>query len=65
VGHAYNSSYSGGRNQEDSGSKPAQANGLQDPVLKNPLQKSGCWSGEGEDPVSSPSTTKKSNRSFK
>jgi hypothetical protein len=28
VAHAYNPSYSGGRDQEDRGSKPAQANSL-------------------------------------
>jgi hypothetical protein len=41
VVHACNPSYSGGRDQEDHGSKPAQANSLQDLILgKNP-QKSG------------------------
>jgi hypothetical protein len=35
----YNPSYSGGRDQEDCGSKPVWANGLQDPILKNPSQK--------------------------
>jgi hypothetical protein len=34
VAHVYNPSYSGGRNQEDRGSKPAWANTLQDPILK-------------------------------
>jgi hypothetical protein len=34
VAHAYNPSYSGGRDQEDLGSKPAQANSLWDPILK-------------------------------
>jgi hypothetical protein len=38
VAHAYNPSYSGGRDQEDHGSKPAQANSAQDPILKNPSQ---------------------------
>jgi hypothetical protein len=28
MAHAYNPSYSGGRDQEDHGSKPAQANSL-------------------------------------
>jgi hypothetical protein len=32
--HAYNPSYSGGRGQEDHSSKLAQANSLQDPILK-------------------------------
>jgi hypothetical protein len=31
---AYNPSYSGGRDQEDQGSKPALANSTQDPILK-------------------------------
>jgi hypothetical protein len=34
VGHAYNPSYSGGRDQEARGSKPARANKLQDPISK-------------------------------
>jgi hypothetical protein len=34
VAHAYNPSYSGGRDQEDRGSEPARANSLQDPNLK-------------------------------
>jgi hypothetical protein len=37
VAHAYNSSYSGGRDQEDYGLKPAQANSSQDPILKKPF----------------------------
>jgi hypothetical protein len=39
VAHTCNPSYSGGRDQEDQGSKPAWANSLQDPILKNPTQK--------------------------
>jgi hypothetical protein len=39
-----NPSNSGGRDQEDSGSKPAQANNLQDPILKKPITKKGWWS---------------------
>jgi hypothetical protein len=34
VAHAYNPSNSGGRDQEDCGSKPAQANSSGDPILK-------------------------------
>jgi hypothetical protein len=41
VAHACNLSYSGGRSQEDHGSKPAQANSSRDPVLKNPSLKKG------------------------
>jgi hypothetical protein len=36
VAHTCNPSYSGGRDQEDHGSKPAQANNLGDPILKIP-----------------------------
>jgi hypothetical protein len=34
MGHACNPSYSGGRDQEDRGLKPAQANSWQDPISK-------------------------------
>jgi hypothetical protein len=34
VAHTYNPSYSGGRDQEDHGSKPAQANSSRGPILK-------------------------------
>jgi hypothetical protein len=34
LAHTCNLSYSGGRDQEDDGSKPAQANSLQDPIWK-------------------------------
>jgi hypothetical protein len=36
VAHTCNPSYLGVRDQEDPGSKPAQANSLWDPILKNP-----------------------------
>jgi hypothetical protein len=49
--HTCNPNYSGGRDQEDPGSKPAQANKLQDPISnktkqnktkqKNPSQRKG------------------------
>jgi hypothetical protein len=39
VAHAYNPSYSGGRDQENHSSKPAQANSSQDPILKIPNTK--------------------------
>jgi hypothetical protein len=42
VAHACNPSYSGGRDQEDWGSKPARANRLWDPISKKPSQK---WAG--------------------
>jgi hypothetical protein len=39
LAHAYNPSYSGGRDQEDHSLKPAWGNSSQDPVSKNPSQK--------------------------
>jgi hypothetical protein len=39
MAHTCNPSYSGGRDQEDHGSKPVLENSSQDPVLKNPSQK--------------------------
>jgi hypothetical protein len=37
VAHTYNPSYSGGRDQEDRGLKPAYANSLRDPISKKNL----------------------------
>jgi hypothetical protein len=37
VAHTYNPSYSGGRDQEDCGSKPALTNSSQNPVSKKKL----------------------------
>jgi hypothetical protein len=34
VAYAYNPSHSGGRDQEDHGTKPPQANNSQDPIWK-------------------------------
>jgi hypothetical protein len=45
VTHTCNSSYSGDRDQEDCGSKPARANSLRDPISKKSITKKGCWSG--------------------
>jgi hypothetical protein len=39
--HACNPSYSGGRNQEDHGLKPTQANSSQDPITKKSITKIG------------------------
>jgi hypothetical protein len=50
VVHAYNPSYSGGRDQEDHGLKPAQANSLQDPILRKPLTKKAGGVAQGEGP---------------
>jgi hypothetical protein len=47
VAHAYNSSYSGGRDQEDHNSKPAQANSSTRPYLEKLFTKIGLAQGEG------------------
>jgi hypothetical protein len=39
MAHACNPSYLRGRDQEDHGLKPAQANTLRDPISKQPEQK--------------------------
>jgi hypothetical protein len=41
VAHTCNPSYSGGRDQEDHGSKPARANSSGDPTSKKPFTKTG------------------------
>jgi hypothetical protein len=41
VTHTCNPSYSGGRDQEDLGSRPAQANSLRDLISKKTLHKKG------------------------
>jgi hypothetical protein len=43
--HVCNPNYSGGRDQEDSSSKPARANSSRDPISKNLFTKKGWWSG--------------------
>jgi hypothetical protein len=48
VAHTCNPSYSGGRDQEDRGLKPAWANSFQDPNLKIPDTKQGWWSGSSD-----------------
>jgi hypothetical protein len=45
VAHACHPGYSGGREQEDRGLKPAQANNSQDPILKIPNAKKKKWGG--------------------
>jgi hypothetical protein len=39
VAHAYNPSYSGGRGEENHGSKPARQIVPREPILKNPITK--------------------------
>jgi hypothetical protein len=41
VAHTCNPSYSGSRDQEDQGSKPAWVSSLRDPILKKPTTKEG------------------------
>jgi hypothetical protein len=51
MAYACNPSYSGGRDQEDHGLKPAQANSSQYPILKIPntkKKKKDWWSGSGD-----------------
>jgi hypothetical protein len=45
VAHACNPSYWGGRDQEDSGSKPTWANSSKRLYLEKPFTKKGWWSG--------------------
>jgi hypothetical protein len=58
VTHACNPTYSGGRNQEDCSSKPAQANSSHNPISKKPFTKKGWWSGQRCRPSSNPSIAK-------
>jgi hypothetical protein len=46
MAHTCNSSYSGGRDPEDHGSRPAQAK-KQDTILKIPSIKKDWWNGTG------------------
>jgi hypothetical protein len=57
VAHACNSDYSGGRDLEDCGLKPAQTNSSQDPISKK--KKKSQKTAQGERPEFSTSTAKK------
>jgi hypothetical protein len=59
VAHACNTSCSRGRDQEDHSSKPAQANGSQDPILKMPTTKRAGGVVEGVVPEFKPQYQKK------
>jgi hypothetical protein len=62
VAHTYNPSNSGGRDQEDYSSKPAQANSFLDPILKNIHHKKRAGrvaQGVGPEFKGRPNTTKK------
>jgi hypothetical protein len=54
VAHTYNSSYSGGRDQKDLGSEPAQANSWRDLISKNPSQKRADGVAQGVGPEFKP-----------
>jgi hypothetical protein len=60
VAQAYNPSYSGSRDQEDQGLKPAQASSLQDPILKKTHHKNRAGGvAQGEGPEFKPQHCKK------
>jgi hypothetical protein len=62
--HAYNPSYSGGIDQEDHSSKPAQANSSQDPISKKPSQKITGGVAQGVGPEFKPQYHKKKKKWF-
>jgi hypothetical protein len=63
VAHSCNPSYSGGRNQEDRGTKPAQAIISARPCLKKPFTKTGLVEWLKVKALNSnPSTEKKRNK---
>jgi hypothetical protein len=59
VAHTYNPVYSGGRDQEDHNSKPAQANSSQDPISKIPNTKKAVGIVQGIGPEFKPQYCKK------
>jgi hypothetical protein len=54
VAHSCNPSYSGGRDQEDCGSKPGWANGLRDHISKKSITKRAGGVAQGEGPKFKP-----------
>jgi hypothetical protein len=50
MAHACNPSYSGGRDEDDHGLKPVQANSLQDPISKILITKRAGEVAQGEGP---------------
>jgi hypothetical protein len=54
VAHVCNPSYSGGRDQQDCGVKPAWANSFRDPISKNPSQKRAGGVAQGVGPEFKP-----------
>jgi hypothetical protein len=65
VVHTYNPSYSGGRDQEDCGSKPAHANSSWDHILKIPITKRASGVIQSEDPKFKPYGKKKKKKKKK
>jgi hypothetical protein len=59
VAHTCNPSYSGGRDQEDRGSKPAQFNSSRDPILKKTHHQKGLVEWLKVKALSSNPSTKK------
>jgi hypothetical protein len=59
VAHIYNPSYSGDRDQEDRGSKPAWGNISRDPILKKPFTKRADGVAQGRVPEFKPQYCKK------
>jgi hypothetical protein len=59
VAHTCNPSYSGGRDQEDSSSEPAQANSSQNPILKISITKKAGGVAQGKGPEFKPKYHKK------
>jgi hypothetical protein len=64
VANACNPSYSGGRNQEDRGSKTAKANSSRDPILKNLHKNRAGEVAQGEGPEFKPKYRKKKKKKF-
>jgi hypothetical protein len=68
VAHTCNPNYSRGRDQEDCGSKPTQANSSQDPISKVPITKRAGGVAPGKGPEFKPQNhthTKKIRRHVK
>jgi hypothetical protein len=60
-----NPSYSGGRDQQDPGSKTSQANSSRDPILKNPSQKRAGGVAQGVGPEFKPQYCKNKMRDLR
>jgi hypothetical protein len=65
VAHACNPGYSGGRDQEDHGSKTASGDSLHDPISKNASQKRADGVAQGVGPEFKPQYHKKKKKKRK